>query len=222
MSFQSDAYSVKSKLHLSDTKPSVLIGVCVVVLAVVFLVLQFLFGLFSADSFEIVKPESASADEVVEPHNEVVVIKNTMYVHVAGAVASPGVIEVPQETRLFEAIEAVGGFTEGAATQSLNLAKILQDGEQIIVPTLEEIEKGVSEAPTSVGGPVSSSSSGLVNINTATQAELETLSGIGEATAKKIIAYREAKGTFKTVEDLKNVSGIGDKKYAALADMICV
>ena len=140
-----------------------------------------------------------------------------MYVHVSGAVQEPGLYELPEGSRIAAAVEAAGGFSEDAATDGVNLARVLFDGEQIVVPTIEEAAAG----STSEGSSTTSSSS-LVNINTASASELDTLPGIGPATAEKIIADREANGPFTTIEDLKRVSGIGDKKYENLADLICV
>lgn len=132
--------------------------------------------------------------------------------------ASPGVYELAEGARVSDALEAAGGAVEGAAPDALNLARVINDGEQIIVPTEEDQEQ--QAASGSAAG--ASGMGGKVNINTATAEQLDTLPGIGESTAQKIIADREANGPFASVEDLKRVSGIGDKKYADLADLITV
>lgn len=151
-------------------------------------------------------------------------------VHVDGAVKSPGVFYLEAGSRIIDAIDAAGGFTKKASTAAVNLAQSLEDGQQVFIPTQDEAVPPAPSAPpsggsaggSSSGSGSSSSSSGLVNINQASAEELVTLSGIGEATAAKIIADREANGPFQTIEDIKRVSGIGDKKFEALRDFICV
>ena len=138
-------------------------------------------------------------------------------VHVSGAVASSGVYELPEGSRVSDAIDAAGGMVDDASEDALNLARGLVDGEQVVVPTVEEHMQELQAAADGGASP-----SGKVNINTATAEQLDTLPGIGESTAQKIIADREANGPFASPEDLKRVSGIGDKKYAELADLITV
>lgn len=225
MSFQDDAYSAKAKLHLTQAKTPVLIGLCVVVLVVVVFLAQGLYGVFSADSFEIVKAEAQGASVEEEAGDEASDNEaQAIYVHVAGAVAKPGLYSLSEGSRLFDAVEIAGGFSEGAVSAALNLARVIEDGEQIVVPTVQELEAAPvsSEIQDSAATTQGSSTSSKVNINAANQAELETLPGIGEATAKKIIAFREANGRFAGIENLKEVSGIGDKKYADLSALISV
>lgn len=160
---------------------------------------------------------------------------STCFVHVGGCVSAPGVVELPASSRVSDAIAAAGGFSESAAPDALNLARLVTDGERIIVPSYEEYEasKASFDAPsnntnqseqTSENTPPSntSNSGGLININTASSVELQTLNGVGPSTAEKIIADREASGPFNSIEDLMRVSGIGEKKFAALAPYICV
>ena len=128
-------------------------------------------------------------------------------------------------SRVEDAVEAAGGLAEGAAPDALNLARPLADGEQVIVPTLEEVEQSAAAgsalgAASGAGG--ASPASGKVNLNTAGADELDALPGIGPATAEKIVADRQSNGPFADVEDLKRVSGIGDKKFAQLVDLVCV
>lgn len=142
----------------------------------------------------------------------------TIFVHVTGSVASPGLYELADGARVAEAVEAAGGFAEGAATDAVNLARVLFDGEQIVVPSVESTaEAGASGAQTG-----SATEKGKVNINTADAAELDEITGVGPSTAEKIIADREQNGPFATIEDLKRVSGIGDKKFESMRDEICV
>ena len=149
-----------------------------------------------------------------------------------GEVANPGLYEVDAGSRVQAAIDAAGGFTNDANQGSVNLAREIVDGEQIVVASKSASAAGAagagsagSAATASSGASGAGSSSapgGLVNINTADIAGLSSLSGIGEATAKKIIADREKNGPFKTTKDITRVSGIGDKKYEAIKDSITV
>ena len=176
---------------------------------------------------------SASSEAVPEQVAEV-------FVFVSGAVQYPGVYKLPADARVGDAVNSAGGFAEGAATDYNNLARLLVDGEQIHVPLLSEVEAALGagqvaatpqgaapggaagSAPGGAAGTTAGSAPGQVNINTATQAELESLPGIGPATAQKIIASRESEGPFSTPDELMRVSGIGEKKYEAVEGLICV
>ena len=150
-----------------------------------------------------------------------IALPKTVTVDVAGAVASPGVYELPEGSRVIAAVEAAGGVAEDAETAPVNLARVLVDGEQVYIPTSDEAAAPVQPLQAQASTQTSAQSTpALVDINTASAAELETLPGIGPSTAQKIIADREKNGPFSSKEDLKRVSGIGDKKYAALADAI--
>lgn len=153
-------------------------------------------------------------------------------VHVSGAVQNEGVIELEENSRIADAIEKAGGFREDAYTKDVNLAYKLEDGMKIYIPTMEEkenekanviVESGIetennnnSYSNTDEGKNVNSK----VNINTASKEELDTLPGIGPSTAEKIINYRKENGKFKSIEGIKDVSGIGDSKYENIKDMI--
>lgn len=147
-----------------------------------------------------------------------------LVVDVAGAVANPGVYRLPEGSRVVDAVEAAGGPVEDAATAQVNLARLLKDGEQVYLPSSD----GGALPGASAGGDArvatsgGDESGGLVDINAATSQELEALPGIGPSTAAKIVADRETNGPFSSKEDLQRVSGIGEKKYAALADSITV
>lgn len=172
-------------------------------------------------------------------------IKNSMYVYVTGEVNNPSVVELFEGARVIDAIEKAGGLTDSGEVEDLNLAYKLKDGEKLYIPSLDEVIES-KENNTSiqyisngivnngnVNNNIDTSSidltesstdnyRGLININTCTQTELETLDGIGPSTAKKIIDYRKENGGFKTIEDIKNVPGIGDAKYEGIKDSICV
>jgi competence protein ComEA len=147
---------------------------------------------------------SVSADETA---NEV--IDQFLYVHVVGEVASPGMYQLPIGARLVDAVFAAGGLTEDADNASVNLARELTDGEQIIVFSVSQ-----------EGEAVGTTTSGLVSLNRAGDKELEELPGIGPALAGRIIAWREANGGFKSVQDLLKVSGIGESLLSGVIDLV--
>lgn len=134
------------------------------------------------------------------------------FVQVSGAVNSPGVYELSGEPRIFHAILMAGGLREDADVSSLNQAERISDGQKIVIKTRDE---AAMEAATSADD-------GKVNINTADAKTLMTLPGIGESKANSIIKYRESKGSFNSIEDIKNISGIKDGVYNKIADSIKV
>ena len=153
----------------------------------------------------------------------------TICVYVCGAVAQEGVYELPNGSRLADALEAAGGYAENAVHGYLNLAEPLVDGERIYFPYLDEEEKldMASGAEADLKSDFKSKSdtksiNGLVNINTASIDELKTLSGIGDSRAEDIVAYREANGSFSSIEDIKNVSGIGESIFSKIKPYITV
>jgi competence protein ComEA len=150
-------------------------------------------------------------------------------VHVAGAVARPGVVTLLGGSRVADAIEQVGGLEPDADTARLNLARPLTDGEQIVV--LREGEEApppppgepTGGAPASGEGAVGAGAGGgPVDLNTASLAELETLPGIGPALAQRIVTHREQQGPFREPGELRDVSGIGEKRFQDLADLVTV
>ncbi len=166
-----------------------------------------------------------SSDVIVENKTEEKTIeeKSVIKVYVTGEVMAPGVIELEEGARIQDAIEGAGGIKAEANLKDINLAYEVADGEKIYIPNGSEIVEEVSEQASSGSSSSSSSNSnGKININKATATELTSVPGIGESTAQKIIAYREENGKFKTIEDIKNVSGIGDSKYNSMKDSISV
>ena len=138
----------------------------------------------------------------------------SIWVYVCGEVRDPGVYELPEGSRITDAVEAAGGMTGDAAETYLNLAETLSDGQKIEVPSVEMAE-ALEEA-------AAQDTSGLVNLNRATEAELMTLSGIGESKAKEIIRYRESSGGFQKPEDLMNIPGIKEGVFHKIRDQITV
>ena len=177
----------------------------------------------------------AETNEMVNSNEEISSQNNreseeTVVVHVIGEVNNPGVVTLPEGSRIIDAINMAGGKTEEADLSKINLAYIVEDGTQIYIPRINEDLNQVNLISDGAGVGVVITDSNVeenevdskVNINTASKEKLETLPGVGETTAQKIIDYREANGKFKTIEDIKNVSGIGDAKYESLKDKITV
>lgn len=185
------------------------------IFAVSIVAVIFTFNFFKKDSEEALKitdEKSASeSGEVTEKE-----VKEDIIVDISGEVKNPMVVQLPSESRIDDAIAAAGGLTENADITNVNRAEILQDGQKILIPS------------KSAGGTAGSTDTTLpsvekkVNINTATSEELRTLDGVGPATAEKIIFHREENGRFKKIDDLKDVSGIGEKTFEKLKDNICV
>jgi competence protein ComEA len=143
-------------------------------------------------------------------------------VHVAGAVAHAGVVELAANARVIDAIEAVGGAQADGDLDRLNLAAKLADGERVYVAKVGQADPGVVADGSGGAGGAAGSPGAKVNLNTATQAQLESLPGIGPTYAQAIIAARQARGGFKSVNELRNVRGIGDKRFSELEPLVTV
>ena len=152
------------------------------------------------------------------------VVPQFLTVHIAGAVKSPGVYRLRQGARVNDGVDAAGGATTTADLDSVNLATLLNEGQQIYIPKRGEKPRTITTRPQlSVGGAVSDGvisggdvATRLININLASATELEQLPGVGPATAKAIVAYREKYGAFNTLEDLLKVRGIGPAKLSEI------
>lgn len=135
-----------------------------------------------------------------------------LYIHVLGAVEAPGLYVLDIDSRLVDAIAAAGGTTDTADLAAVNLARVLSDGEQIVVPTIGAAPQSGAATPDD----------GLIDLNAADQAALETLPRIGPALAERIITWREDNGRFQSVDDLLAVPGIGEKLLAGIRDGVRV
>jgi len=141
------------------------------------------------------------------------------FVYVCGSVKFPGVYQLDPSSRVYEAIDKAGGLTEEAEKSAINLAVPVEDGQMIYVPTVEEAQNG-DFLPDAVANE--DVEDGLVNINTAGVDELTTLSGVGKVKAESIIEYRQNNGAFKDIEDIMNVSGIGQGSFDKIKNKIKV
>lgn len=173
------------------------------------------------DIFSVTAKEAEMEQSVNESAAEPEIIK----VDVKGAVKSPGIFTAQAGDRVIDLISAAGSFTEKADTDKVNFAQIIEDQMVIYVPEIGEEDKGDLEniqVGTSGDAVTKGTSGGLVNLNTATQEDLQTLTGIGPSKANAILEYRETAGKFKEVDELKQVTGIGDKTFERLRDSISV
>lgn len=169
---------------------------------------------------EIIEEKKVELNNIKEEEIE----EKKIIIHIAGEVENEGIIEVDKNARIADVIEAAGGTTEEVDLSKVNLAYAVRDGQKIYIPNIndKQQEEYITEE---AGRDVITESQEItdkVNINTAKQTELETLTGIGPSTALKIINYRQENGEFKTIEDIKNVPGIGESKFENIKDSICV
>ncbi len=201
---------------IKENKKIVIAGGCILALIIVFA------GFFALnhknnkalEELKVLSDQEENSEEIEAEDNQ------TLIVDIGGEVKNPMIAQLPAGSRIDDAITAAGGTTEKADLSNINRAQVLEDGQKIYIPSTDD-----SNSQASINGSSSStasSSNQKVNINTATDEQLRTLSGVGPATAEKIINFRTKEGAFKSIEDLKNVDGIGDKTFGKLKDKICV
>lgn len=189
-----------------------------------------LYNIYSKDSEDMIDDELI---QIEEGYQQISKESGKVVVHIAGEVNSPGIIETSTGSRIADIVEKAEGFTEDADVTKINLAYIVEDGQKITIPStnaeelseedVEQQEYIVKENGKGVVEEVSAKEATVekVNINKATQTELEQLPGIGPSTALKIIEYRKT-NKFKRIEDIKNVSGIGEAKFEKIKEYVVV
>ena len=207
------------KKYIEKNKKYVIIGLifCILIIAII-IVKQF--DTEEKETLDLISiEENTENTETVEEEEDYKIV-----IHITGEVNNEGIIEIKEGGRISDAIEEAGGLTKEADLERVNLAYELEDGQKIYIPNKKDkdIEEYVTEGVDDIVLPdeLSKAGDGLVNINKASSEELQELDGIGEALAENIIAYRENNGKFKNIEDIKNVSGIGDSKYERIKDNI--
>ena len=203
---------IRGKLDFARAGKPLLIGMAAILVLVAVASGRVLSGAATASDFVVSSSSQEQSRESSEPP-----ATSTLFVHVSGSVRNPGLYEVEEGSRVADVVQAAGGFTDDASEDSINLARVLEDGEHVVVLSSEQ-----ASAPVETAGQGQQAGSAPVNINTASADQLESLPGIGGVTAKKIVDDRTANGPFKSVNDLTRVSGIGEKKIAALEGLICV
>lgn len=217
----------------------------IIVVIVSVIIIAFLCYIYTKDKSTFISSEELEVENITEKETEEVKEEESqkIIVHVSGAVNKEGIVELETDSRISDAIDKAEGLAENADTKKINLAFKLEDGMKIYIPKIgeEESEKVQESTGDETSKYITSSSrvvdsqenertenssgkaiKGKVNINTASQTELETLPGIGPATSSKIISYREENGKFESIEELKEVSGIGDSKFENIKEFICV
>lgn len=221
VSFQDYSESITAKLHIGRAKKAAIVGVCVLLFIAAVVAVTSIVA--TGNGFEVSKASASDvqAEEMRDDSSATEASASDICVDVAGCVNKPGICYLPEGSRVADAIEAAEGFSETAAKTSVNQARVLTDGEQLYVPSIDEQVPSMTAMGSEPGG-ASSASSGKVNINTADSDQLQTISGIGQSKADKIIAYRNANGPFSSVDELTNVSGIGEKTLESIRDSICV
>jgi competence protein ComEA len=182
--------------------------------SILYLASGILFGLFVAALVWVVARSPSGTPVVLRSAPT----EKPIIVYITGAVPRPGVYALPKEARIQDAISAAGGFLAESDKSQINLAALLEDGQQLDIPYIE----GASPVIGTAVPAVETSTTELIDINTASGDELESLPGIGPTTAQKIIDYREANGPFLSTEDIINVSGIGPGTYERIKDLITV
>ena len=172
---------------------------------------------------------SSNSNEANKSQKDVGVKEITVYI--SGQVAKEGVVTLSIDKRLADAVEKLGGLTKNADTNNINLAMKLEDEKHYIIPKEGEVIQNNSDSTqvtsnkdnnSSNNATQSDSQGSKININTADLKQLDNIPGVGEATANKILSYRDENGEFKSIEEIKNVNGIGDKKFENMKDLICV
>ncbi len=206
--------------NLSKKQWIILVFIIVIIIGVV--------GYYLYTNFQQISYENLEDDEFEEEiiENEIVEEEvETIVVHIAGAVRKEGIVELNDGARIVDAINKAGGLNENADLSKVNLAFIISDGQKIYIPFIGEEAEISTESGENViqdNNNEGSSNNSLVNINTASLSQLLELPGVGNSTAQKILDYRNENGKFKSIEDIKNVSGIGDSKFNNIKNYITV
>ena len=230
-------------------KKFILPGILLIIMLVEFIYLFYILD----DKKDVIKEENKTIlnDKTIEKTEENITSTGTIYVDIKGNVLNPGVYTLDSGSRVIDVVTQAGGFTEGANTRFINLSKVLNDGDVIVIYSNTEIEEAKKSKIIYVETPCiceevkndacitqnveveepnipdnavipEDSNNGRININTATSEELQTLSGIGESKAQAIIDYRNTNGPFNSIEEIVNVSGISENLFAKIKEDITV
>lgn len=217
--FSLKATSLLRKAGLAQVPRAAVAGLLIAGIALVLIGIWHFWPRANAD---FTAPAASSSSNTGDSKNVADETASSMKIDVEGAVVRPGLYDLPADARVGDAVEAAGGLTEDAASGGINLAQKLADGEQVFVPSVEEQLNAEAAGPVAAQPNAQQGAADKININTASADELQQLNGVGPALSQRIVEHRQSKGRFASVEDLKNVSGIGDAKFASLKDKICV
>ena len=204
-----------------------------IVISLVLLVILIMSGCSNKSSTQMISQletyeqlEESTPEDFEDTDSDFLDPEVNIFVYITGSVFSSGVYELPPDSRLFEVLEKAGGPTESAALHILNLARRVEDGERIYVPSQEELNQSdfslISDFSEGMSDGGTSEISGKINLNRAGLEELMTLSGIGASKAQSIIDYRESFGGFSSIEEIQSVSGIGAATFQKIQSLIFV
>lgn len=201
----------------------------IIIISIISISLIIIYFVYNRKNDEFIESEEGlniNEDKIIDEEKK----ETTYIIHISGAVNNEGVYKINENSRISDAIELAGGLKEDADISKINLAYKLEDGMKIFIPNINDnkeyeendITEEFIEYQNKSDNTNNNSKNSKVNINTATQTQLETLPGIGPSTALKIINYRIEKGKFSKIDDIKNVSGIGNGKFDKIKDLICI
>lgn len=208
-----------------------IISIIIAIIILIVIGIYFIINNFEKNKNEFEISNIEFEENKIENINAEIEEKSQIIVHIAGEILNPGVISLDEGARIIDAINKAGGITNEADLSKVNLAYILEDAQKIYIPNVNEKEiiENMSSEIVKSGSTQENSNTGeklkngeKININTATQKELQKLTGIGESIALRIINYRKENGKFNTIEDIKNVSGIGESKFNKIKNNIIV
>lgn len=201
-----------------------LIGIVgIITLLLIFLLFMYINGGIdqlnnnSIDNIFVEEETSEVSTKDSKEKQELLNVENKIVVEIKGQVKNPNIYYLKEDSIIDDLIVAAGGLKEDANTSNINRAEQLQDHQSIYIPSNEEIQNSIDEAVSEVNNQ---SDSNLININSASVSELDDLPGIGPSKAQAIITYREENGPFKAIEEIKNVSGIGESSFEKIKDLI--
>ena len=212
-------------------KKKKIISIIIAIIILIVIGIYFIINNFEKNENEFEISNIEFEENKIENINAEIEEKSQIIVHIAGEILNPGVISLDEGARIIDAINKAGGITNEADLSKVNLAYILEDAQKIYIPNVNEKEiiENMSSEIVKSGSTQENSNTGeklkngeKININTATQKELQKLTGIGESIALRIINYRKENGKFNTIEDIKNVSGIGESKFNKIKNDIIV
>lgn len=213
-------------MNLNKKQKIIITGIAILIVISIWIVIVYFEKQNNYDYIEDVFKSNEIGEIEQETNKKPEPIEEKLIIHITGCVVSQGIVEVEKGARIIDVIEAAGGINDKADLLKVNLAYKVSDGQKIYIPSIDDEEK-VEYVTGNSGNNViiennEKEGKSMVNINTATQTELETLPGIGPSTALKIIKYREENGSFKKIEDIQQVNGIGDAKFNGIKDQLDV
>lgn len=214
-------------MNMLNQKQKIIIGIIgiVAIFTIIFYIYQKIYRPNTMEYIDILEENIVEEKKTLQEE----VSQEEIVIHIIGEVKKEGIVRLKQGSRIIDAIEQAGGLKEQANVNKVNLAYILEDGQKIYIPSIyDKTQEDTSYISIESGENVileqadTTSQIGKININTATQTELEQLSGIGPSTALKIIQYRTESGKFNSIEEIKNVTGIGEAKYELIKEYITI